>query len=73
MPIRKDDEVQVTRGKKAGHQGKVIAVYRKKYVIHVERANVEKSNGSSVSIGIQPSDVVITKLKLDKSRKAILE
>jgi large subunit ribosomal protein L26e len=73
MPIRKDDEVEVVRGKKTSHQGKVLAVYRKKYVIHVERANVEKSNGSSVAIGIQPSDVVITKLKLDKSRKAILE
>ena len=34
MPIRKDDEVQVVRGHYKGQQiGKVVQVYRKKYVI----------------------------------------
>jgi large subunit ribosomal protein L26e len=42
-------------------------------VIHVERVNREKTNGQSVPIGIHPSKVVITKLKLDKDREAILE
>merc|ERR1712162_5364 len=54
MPIRKDDEVIVVRGINRGREGKVIQVYRKKYVIH-------------------PSNVMITKLKLDKDRRAILE
>merc|ERR1712194_384303 len=54
MPIRKDDEVIVVRGSHRGREGKVIQVYRKKYVIH-------------------PSNVVITKLKLDKDRRSILE
>jgi len=74
MPVRKDDTVKVVRGKfgSRNHSGKVVAVYRKKYVIHVQRANVEKSNGSSVPVGIQPSDCIITELKMDKSRKAML-
>lgn len=44
-----------------------------KYVIHVERVSREKSNGQSVPIGIAPSKVVITKLKMDKDRESIIE
>merc|ERR1711924_523552 len=73
MPIRKDDEVIVVRGSHRGREGKVIQVDRKKYVIHIERVTREKSNGSTVNAGIHPSNVTITKLKLDKDRRAILE
>merc|ERR1719504_376469 len=73
IPIRKDDEVIVVRGSHRGREGKVIQVYRKKYVIHIERVTREKSNGSTVNVGIHPSNVMITKLKLDKDRRAILE
>merc|ERR1711934_1155463 len=73
MPIRKDDEVIVVRGSNRGREGKVTTVYRKKYVIHIERVTREKSNGSTVNVGIHPSNVMITKLKLDKDRRAILE
>lgn len=73
MPIRKDDEVIVVRGSNRGREGKVIQVYRKKYVIHIERVTREKSNGSTVNVGIHSSNVMITKLKLDKDRRAILE
>merc|ERR1712178_665352 len=73
MPIRKDDDVIVVRGKNVGREGKVIQVYRKKYVIHIERVTREKSNGSTVNVGIHPSNVMITKLKLDKDRRAILD
>merc|ERR1712017_59376 len=73
MPIRKDDEVIVVRGSHRGREGKVIQVYRKKYVIRIERVTREKSNGSTVNVGIHPSNVLITKLKLDKDRRAILD
>merc|ERR1712080_563840 len=73
MPIRKDDEVIVVRGINRGREGKVIQVYRKKYAIHIERVTREKSNGSTVNVGIHPSNVMITKLKLDKDRRAILD
>merc|ERR1712057_117066 len=72
MPIRKDDEVLVVRGSHRGREGKVIQVFRKKYVIHIERVTREKSNGSTVNVGIHPSNAAITKLKLDKDRRAIL-
>ena len=81
MPIRKDDEVQVSccvtlvcvcktnnymfsfvfqvvRGHYKGNQvGKVVQVYRKKYVVYVERIQREKANGTNVYVGIHPSNV----------------
>jgi large subunit ribosomal protein L26e len=45
VPIRKDDEVQVVRGSYKGRDGKVIQVYRKKWVIHIEKLTREKANG----------------------------
>ncbi|KAG9226146.1 hypothetical protein CCMSSC00406_0005057 [Pleurotus cornucopiae] len=73
IPVRKDDEVKIVRGKYRGREGKVTQVYRKKWVIHVDRVQRDKSNGATAPIGIHPSNVVITTIKLDKDRRAILE
>ncbi len=73
IPIRKDDEVTIVRGTNKDKEGKVTSVYRLKYVIHIERVTREKATGQSVPLGIHPSNVVITKLKLDKDRENILE
>merc|ERR1711977_789093 len=74
MPIRKDDEVLVTRGPfKSAQAGKVISVYRKKWVLHIERVQREKANGATVSVGIHPSKVEIVRLKMDRDRKNILD
>merc|ERR1711993_108625 len=73
MPVCKDDEVKIVRGKFKGEQtGKVIQSYRKKYIIHVERIQREKAGGQTVHISISPSNVVITKMKLTKDRKDLL-
>merc|ERR1739848_324902 len=74
MPLVKDDEVKIVRGRFKGEQtGKIITVYRKKYIVHVERISREKANGQTTHIGIHPSNVVITKMKLTKDRKKLLE
>ncbi|KAK9418604.1 putative 60S ribosomal protein L26 [Seiridium unicorne] len=73
IPIRKDDEVTIVRGSNKGREGKVTSVYRLKYVIHIERVTRDKASGQSVPLGIHPSKVVVTKLKLDKDRESILE
>jgi len=73
IPIRKDDEVTVVRGSNKGREGKITSVYRLKYIVHIERVVKEKSSGQSVPIGVHPSKVVITKLKLDKDRESILD
>lgn len=66
LPLRKGDEVKIVRGKNKDREGKVTSVYRKKFIIHVERVTREKTNGQPVPIPIQPSNVVITKINLDK-------
>ena len=53
--------------------GKVIAVYRKKWVLHIERVQREKANGATVSVGIRPSKCEIVRLKMDRDRKKILD
>jgi large subunit ribosomal protein L26e len=63
----------VVRGTYKGREGKIVQVYRKKWVIHIDRVTREKVNGATAPIGISPSKVVVTNLKLDKSRVAILE
>jgi large subunit ribosomal protein L26e len=42
-------------------------------VIHIERVTRDKTNGQSIPLGVHPSNVVITKLKLDKDRESLLE
>merc|ERR1712167_31243 len=74
MPLVKDDEVKIVRGHlKSEQTGKIIQVYRKKYVVHIERIQKEKANGQNVHLGIHPSNLVITKLKLTRDRKQLLE
>merc|ERR1719486_1701300 len=73
VPVRKDDEVMVVRGIYKNREGKITACYRRKYVINVERITRDKANGAQVNVGIQPSNCIITKLKLDKDRKSILD
>ena len=44
------------RGHYKGTQvGKIIQVYRKKYVVHIERIQRDKANGATVHVGIHPS------------------
>ncbi|KAJ2556862.1 60S ribosomal protein L26A [Coemansia sp. RSA 1933] len=73
IPVVKGDEVVVVRGQNKGREGKVTAVYRKKWVIHIDRVDREKVNGASVPVPVHPSNVAITSLKLSKDREAILK
>ncbi|SJM81888.1 60S ribosomal protein L26-A [Zygosaccharomyces bailii] len=73
LPIRRNDEVLVARGSKKGQEGKVSSVYRLKFAIQVDKVTKEKANGASVPLNLHPSKVVITKLHLDKDRKALIQ
>ncbi|CAM9662078.1 unnamed protein product [Scytosiphon promiscuus] len=72
LPVRKGDEVMVVRGAYKNREGKVETCYRRKFVIHIERITREKANGNTVHVGIHPSKVQITKIHMDKDRKALL-
>lgn len=46
VPIRVNDEVRVTRGSFKNREGKVVQVYRKKWVIHIANITRDKVNGT---------------------------
>eukprot|EP00392_Amoebophrya_sp_AT5.2_P003351 g3356.t1 len=73
LPIRKEDEVIIKRGGSNAREGKVTGVFRKKWIVHIERVMRDKANNQNVMLPIRPSKVVITKIKMDKDRKALLE
>jgi len=49
----------VTRGHYKGRSGKVTSVYRKKWVIHIDRLHREKANGVTANIGFNASKVSV--------------
>lgn len=63
----------VVRGTYKNSEGRIVEVYRKKWVIHIDCVSLEKVNGTTAANGISPSKVVIFNIKLDKSRVAILD
>ena len=42
-------------------------------VIHIERISRDKANGAQVPVGINTSNVVLTKVKIDKNRKQLID
>jgi large subunit ribosomal protein L24 len=73
MQVRKGDEIKVTRGSLKSKTGVVERVDLSKSKIYVDDIKVKKSDGSEVLRAMQPSNLMITKLKLDdKKRQAIL-
>jgi|TARA_B100001173_G_scaffold242429_1_gene212365 large subunit ribosomal protein L26e len=49
IPVRKEDEVRIVRGSFKGKEGKVVQVYRKKWVIHVDKVTRDKVNGTFIA------------------------
>ena len=72
MPVRQGDEVEVTRGTYKAHTGKVVSVYHKKWVIHIDRLTKAAANGKTPFVGIHPSNVKIVKLEMNRDRQDIL-
>jgi large subunit ribosomal protein L26e len=72
IPVRKGDEVKIVRGKQATRDGKVVGVFRRRFVIYVDRVTRTKANQQEAPIPIAPSNVVITKLEMNPSRERII-
>jgi len=74
IPVRSGDAVRIMRGDHKGFDGKVTRIDRKKYRIYVEGLTREKVDGTTISVPVHPSKVMITNLNLeDKWRKQVLE
>eukprot|EP01017_Pseudomicrothorax_dubius_P024749 TRINITY_DN262_c0_g1_i1.p1 TRINITY_DN262_c0_g1~~TRINITY_DN262_c0_g1_i1.p1 ORF type:complete len:145 (+),score=47.76 TRINITY_DN262_c0_g1_i1:129-563(+) len=73
LPIRKDDEVTVVRGTHKGLKGKIIQSYRRRWYIHIEKLSKTKANGAPYHVPINPSNCVLTKLKLGRDREDLIK
>jgi len=72
--INVGDVVKIVRGEFKGKEGKVERVNTSKGTVHIEKVVKEKIDGTKVSVGINASKVMITKLNLeDKLRKKKFE
>merc|ERR1712066_94364 len=72
LPVRKDDEVTIVRGKNKGHSGKVTDVYRKRWCLYIEGLSKNKPNGQPVRIPIDASNCCMTKIKVTKDRQNLI-
>jgi len=74
MVVRKGDEVMVMRGGNSGTKGAVERVDMKREKVYIEGVKMTKVDGSAVPKPVHPSNLMITKLKLeDKKRQQVIE
>jgi large subunit ribosomal protein L24 len=69
-PVRKGDTVKIVRGDFAGIEGKITDVDMKRQRLFVEGVQREKVAGTSTTVSVHTSKVVITKLNLDDKWRA---
>eukprot|EP00801_Mesodinium_rubrum_P014251 Mrub_14506.p1 GENE.Mrub_14506~~Mrub_14506.p1 ORF type:complete len:142 (-),score=21.41 Mrub_14506:11-406(-) len=72
LPVIKGDEVELKSGTNKGNTHKVVSVYRKKYILHLDKCKRNKTNLQEVYYPVHPSNCELTKLKLNKDRENII-
>lgn len=69
MSVRKGDEVKIIRGDHFGKAGEVVDIDLKKYMIFVNGVTIKRTVGTEKQVAVEPSNVVITSLKLDDNMR----
>jgi len=69
MGIRKGDEVIVMRGKHKKTAGKITDVDMKNLKVYIDNVKTKKASGQEVQIGLDPSNIIITKVSLDDKKR----
>jgi hypothetical protein len=67
LPVRKDDEVVVLRGTHKGHKGKIIQVFRKKWIIHIDKLTKNKATVLHTKSQSMPQTLPSPSLKKEKT------
>jgi len=67
--LRKGDKVKIVRGKFAGIEAKVERVDHKLERVFVDKAEVQKKDGSKAKVPIHPSKLILTELYLDDKKR----
>lgn len=69
MSVRKGDEVKIIRGEHSGKTGEIMDIDLKKYMIFVNGVTIKRTVGTEKQVAIEPSNVVITSMKLDDNMR----
>ncbi|MBI4894537.1 MAG: 50S ribosomal protein L24 [Candidatus Aenigmarchaeota archaeon] len=69
MSLRKGDEVKIIRGEHFGKVGEIVDIDLKKYMIFVNGVTIKRTVGTEKQVAIEPSNVVITSMKLDDNMR----
>jgi len=69
IPVRKGDEVEIMRGGSKGSKGNVERVNLNRCKVYIEGINIKRADGSDVLKSFDPSNLRITKLKLDDKKR----
>ncbi len=69
LPVSKGDKVKVMRGQFKGKVGVIEKVDRNNLRVYVEGIEMLKKDGSKVKYSIDPSNLMITELKLEDKRR----
>jgi len=69
VTLRKGDLVMVLGGKHDKKQGKVTSVNTRKEYINVEGLQINKKDGKTISVKIEPSNVIILELYKDDEKR----
>jgi large subunit ribosomal protein L24 len=73
IPVHTGDTVYITRGAFRDSEGDVLEIDMKNLKLSVENITLEKVDGSAVPFPIRPENVMITKLKIDKTRQTVID
>ena len=73
IPLRKGDEVKITRGNHKGKVGKIVQISRKGMFLYINTVTFKKMKGDEAYSPVHPSNVEILKLVLTSERKLNLK
>lgn len=60
--VNKGDKVKIIRGSKKGTEGKIIDVDYSKGLVYIEGVARQTSRGTEKTVGIRPSNLILTEL-----------
>ena len=69
LPLRTGDKVRVLRGEFKGHEGEVLGVDYKSYKVTIEEVTLSKSDGTSIFLPIDPSNLMIIDANTKDNRR----
>ncbi|MDY6789337.1 MAG: 50S ribosomal protein L24 [Candidatus Nanohaloarchaea archaeon] len=69
LPIREGDRAEIMRGDHKGDEGLVDRVDYREYKVYLEGVERERVDTTNAKIAVDPSNLKITKLKLEDNRR----